>query len=174
MKDATDLLVKLLKEDHDNGFLDWNGSIPMIPEIFSEANDVTACLFNGLKPFFKDFLSLLSATLGWSAYAGIGAAAMWNNEWDRLKKEGIISALTEKRGIGEMDEYSLDYAGIGFNSREGKEITYRRQEHANGTMMVEIVPLSGNADEFMKQFRECCIAMYRYGVILQMNRMGMK
>ena len=35
MKDATDLLVKLLKEDHDNGFLDWNGSIPMIPEIFS-------------------------------------------------------------------------------------------------------------------------------------------
>lgn len=176
MQTSTDLLVKMLEEEKKNGSLNWNGSVPMIPELFLEAPIVAECLYNNLQPYMNNGISLISTTLGWCAYAGLGAAAMWNEDWPTLKSNGIVPALTTPRGIGEMDEFVLDYIGLGFNSKEGKELTERIHLHSDITMLPVLGPVAGGHEQkaFMQQFNECCIAMFEYGVTVQMYRMGMK
>lgn len=176
MLTVNDLLVRMLEEEKNSGIIDWNGSVPMIPELFAEAPNVVDCLYNNLQPFVTDGFSLLNINLGWCAYAGLGAAAMWNADWPSLKNKGIVSSLTEERGIEEMDEFVLDYIGADINSRDGKDLTDRILNLFNVIMMPVLGPVAGNQDPvaFMQQFRECRIAMFEYGVIMQMYRMGMR
>ena len=46
VKDNIDLLIKLITEDEDIGYK--CGSVPMIPELFSEAYNVAASIVVGL------------------------------------------------------------------------------------------------------------------------------
>lgn len=174
MKNSTDLLLSILTGDKKAGLIKWEGkSVPFIPELFAMADDISGGIVAELKPLINNPASLMSTSLGWCAYAGIGAAAMWQHDWDNLKKKGVLPALTEERGIGEMDEFVLDYVGIGFSSEMGVDLT-ERIHIASFKMMDEVRKAgSNNPKDATAQFGECLSAMYKYGIVTQMNRMGM-
>ncbi|MFI3305428.1 MAG: hypothetical protein R3Y68_02805 [Rikenellaceae bacterium] len=49
-----------------------------------------------------------SAAIGWAAYVGIGAAVLWDTDWDRYSGEDdFYSLLAAPRGFDELDEYVL-------------------------------------------------------------------
>lgn len=72
-----------------------------------------------------------------------------------------------------MDEYVVDSIGIGFNSPEGEALTqqimslslWALEEFSKGT---------DQADKSMEMVLELMSAMYIFGMVYQMERIGMK
>lgn len=96
----------------------------------------------------------------------------WNVDWNGLKSKGVAETLLEPRGSFAMDEYVLDSIGIPFDSSEGKVLS---QDIYNLSMWTFI--------EFMKEAprevampiaMEAIQAMYLFGMVYEMKRLGMR
>lgn len=156
------------------GILAQNDKIPTIPEILVEKNRTCQALRDALLELGKTNRDALFPTVWflWPIYAGIGAVYHWHVNWPELQKKGIPETLLEPRGVFAMDEYVLDIIGIKFDSEKGKE--YNKKLSALAVMLasdrVEIGPNfyhDSRTLEFMQ-------AMYVMGMVIEMERLGMR
>ena len=105
IKDYLEIAVELLDMGRNDGYITSDG-LANIPELVVQANDVCKSIFYGINGQLKhaEPITIINTTLGWSAYAGIGAVYFWNEDYQALKEKGIYDTLTEKRGIDCMSE----------------------------------------------------------------------
>ncbi len=49
------------------------------------------------------------AAIAWAAYVGIGAAVLWDTDWESYEEvEDLYALLAKPRGFDEMDEYVME------------------------------------------------------------------
>jgi hypothetical protein len=101
----------------------------------------------------------------------MGAVYHWHVDWDGLSSAGFYETLTAERGIFEMDEYVLDTIGIGNGSEEANELLQflRQLSYQCFDYLTET-----NTPASMDAFVSCAKAMFLFGMVFEMNRLGMK
>ncbi len=167
---AIDMAVKIISHARKSGILGQNDHFPNIPEIMAEGK--YAC-----QKIFRDLIKDENGRspdlwLAWGAYAGMGAVYHWNIDWDSLQKKGVAETLLEPRGSFAMDEYVVDSIGIGFDTAEGKTFT---QGVYNLSMWAISQFFPGpNAQNAIQIAMETMQAMYLFGMVCEMERLGMK
>ncbi len=61
-----------------------------------------------------------SVAIAWAGYLGIGAAVLWDSDWDSYaEEEDLYTLISKPRGFDEMDEYVME--GLLGYELEGEE-----------------------------------------------------
>ena len=167
---ALDMALAIVECAREKGLLPRRDHLQYIPELLIEAKAVCHTLFEELIKLEDG--RKIRTWLSWSAYAGMGAVIHWYKDWDALKEKGIAETLLEPRGAFAMDEYVIDTIGVGFNTPEGQklceDICYLSLWA--GIKFMEDPPKK----EAAKIALEAMQAMYIFGMVFEMNRLGME
>lgn len=169
-ENATEMFVKIVEHAREINLLGPNSGIPNIPEIVAYRK--VTCQ--------KILLDLIGKTqckdpviwVEWGAYAGMGAVALWNTDWNSLKAKGIAETLLEPRGSEAMDEYVHELIGIPFESEEGKELIEVMYTLACWTLAE--YGAGAKRDEIRTLLPEIMQAMYLFGMVYEMERLDMR
>ena len=165
------VLKELIKDS--NNYVENVDNLPFISEITSNIRPLIINIIKGIRELEPE--NNISLILGWCFYAGLGATMLWNINWSQLNKKGVYNALTEERGIFEMDEYVLDLIGLPFESKEAQKLTEHLQESSmKAIVLMAKFSIDKSQDVVSNVFLETCEAMYWYGMVIQMNRIGYK
>lgn len=159
---------EMAKIDQEQGFLpEYRGGTPHIPELLMPVGSVVDELYGNIikDPNYSD--DHMEIYLVFCAYAGMGAVQLWNDDWDTLKREGIVESLIKPRGIDEMDEYVTDIIGIGYGSEESDALLLRLKSW--GITLLDTI----EGGITLKEMFFLAKLMYCYGMIRQMSKMGM-
>lgn len=168
LKSPTDIVMELL------GIEGTTQSVPFIPEILVVREQVVARIIEGISDYAQTHdVSIPTLSFAWSVYAGMGAVALWNDDWPSLRDKGVFESLTAERGLFAMDEFAFDVAGIGFGSPEADAFTEEVHNHSFA-MVSEMMELQGENDKIRELFWNYCLAGYHFGMVYQMRRLGMK
>lgn len=167
---AIEMAVKIIDEARKLGFMEQNDKMPNIPEILIAAKEVCMKIVNDLKGQKNG--NMPDIWLSWGAYAGIGAVYHWQTGWSEMKQKGIAETLLEPRGSFAMDEYVVDSIGIGYDTPEGKSFAQNVYFLSMWTLEHFIIDKPG---EVTAQCTfEAMQSMYIMGMVLEMERLGMK
>lgn len=164
----------LLDEGRANGFIQ-SESMPFIPELLVCADDVCRKILKTALEIDPN-KSPDSLVFAWSAYAGMGAVKLWNDNASKLFSTGVYEALVEPRGFDEMDEYVMDTIGIPFGSSGEKRVTQFLR------VLISVLDNQIDFESYLKNDFIAYIyereykaqAMFIYGMVFEMNRLGMK
>lgn len=166
-----EICLWLLAEGKTAGYVEDEKAFPNIPEIMSQARHVVMQILDETRKASPQSFGWLSAC--WSVYAAMGAVRFWYDDWDRLKKTGIYESLTAPRGIEEMDEFVCDYIGWMFESEKSKEFA----SHIRRLGITAFVKISKQIDDDfeskMNAYINMLMGFYYYGMIIEMNELGM-
>ena len=167
---AIDMASKIVSLAREHKILGTNNNMPFIPEILSEAKKVCQTVLNNLIDVENG--NNPHVWMMWGAYAGMGAVYHWHNDWDTLKKKGIAETLLEPRGAFAMDEYVIDTIGIGWDTAGGKDCN----DNVGFISAWGIAEFMGGVDKsnFAHATLELMQAMYIFGMVYEMERLGMR
>lgn len=113
---------------------------------------------------YKKVIRLVNNPLvccGFCAYVAIGATYLWHNDFATFQKADIVSHLEKPRGFDCMDEYITDMTGFDHSKIE---------KHLQMASVVAI----GNTKDVKNNFEKCLETMFNYGMVLEMNKLGLK
>ena len=167
---ALDMAIEIIAHSRNDKTLGENDKLPHIPEIMVEAKNVCQTLYKEIaKTELKNKLYTLLST---SMFAGIGAVHYWNEDWNSLKRKGIAETLIEPRGALSIGETVLEATDINLNYYT-KKIKRLLLEGNVGWTIKEFFK---NADETVSEQMaiEAMQALYIYGMVYQMEKLGMK
>lgn len=167
---ATAIVQNFLEDQRTLQIMDYRGGLPHIPEIMMSAGSICDEVFQNLQKEVESADQLAFLTPMWCSYAGMGAVAKWNDDWPKLRDKGILASLTEERGYFAMDEFVYDYIGIGWDSDECHSVQKILREFSE-TILTEASTKDGKFD--MTYYFEALKAMYMYGMVFEMSRLGM-
>jgi len=169
-----DFLNEVLETGREEGYI-MSKETPYIPELLAQSNDVCLKIIKGIakenegRSYSSQQLHL---SLGWCIYAGIGSTYHWHIDWNSLKYKGLYETLIAERGIFAMDEYVLDAVGIEFESPQGKDLTTHIMDIAAKCICAILDKTNKNPS--IEDLLEAHKAMFIYGMVIQMNRLGMR
>lgn len=167
---ALDMALKIVNHARTIGLLPQNEHLQHIPELMIEAKPVCRRMFQEL---IKDEDGRHTYTwLCWCAYAGMGAVLHWHLNWESMKTKGIAETLLEPRGIDEMDEYVIDSIGVGFNTPEGQKLS-KDVFDLSMWALFQFIP-DPSKEESAQIVHEAMQSMYIFGMVFEMERLGMK
>lgn len=106
----------------------------------------------------------------WGAYAGIGAVWHWHHNWGALKEKGIAETLLEPRGSFAMDEYVHECIGVEFESSEGQKLSKEIWELG----LYALIQFVDIEKQSMPSALEAMKGMYLWGMVYEMNKLGMR
>ena len=101
------------------------------------------------------------AFCGFCAYVAIGTTYLWQNDFASFQKDNILDALENPRGFDYMDEYITDMTGFDHSKIE---------KHLKMASVVAI----GNTEDVKSNFAKCLETMFNYGMVLEMNKLGLR
>ena len=167
---AVAIVTDLLKIGREEGFI-TSEHLPYIPELIIHSTDIAMRLFEEISEYAKTDpkASVPKLTFSWCAYAGIGAVYHWHTDWNALSQHGIFETLIKERGVYEMDEYVHDCIGKTYSSPEGKQLNI----HLTNMAECCIYRLASKGNITFEKVFETAKAMYLYGMVLEMNELGM-
>lgn len=165
------MLEQLLEKGRSAGYIKSMG-FSNIPEIFICAESVCKNILIGITKHQKehpdDVNNPLALTYMWSALAGMGAVYLWNDNWEYLSKTGIYEALTAEYGIFAMDEYVFETIGISENSMEFRNLT-----RFLWSLVDDCIDDIEDSNDLKTKLLVHAKAMYCWGMVFAMNRLGM-
>lgn len=165
-----DVASQIITRASEIGLLESGDAFPNIPEIVVAGK--TVCRKILLDLVKQEDGRNPNIWLAWGAYAGMGAVYHWNINWSNLKFKGIAETLLEPRGSFAMDEYVIDSIGWGFDTEKGKALSLAVYE-----LSIWVLKnfLSKNRDEEpMNAALESMYAMYLFGMVFEMEQLGMR
>ena len=158
--------------EHGKSYVKVENKVLFVPELTINIQDELIKIIKALVDY--DSNCGASIIFGWCCYAGMGATMHWHRNWSQLQKDGIFKTLTRERGIFAMDEYILDLIGLPFQKEAAQQLTKHLQECSNIaiTQMAKSIHKTGE-NKKQQTYMQCCEAMYRYGMVIELNRLGM-
>lgn len=153
----------LLYDAHMFGYFTSIKEIPTIPELMGSSESISVEVFNRLQNMMYNNQfdqKTMMYPFTWCAYAGIGSVILWNEDWNRLKQNGIVESLSEKYGFQGIDTYVKELMN---NKDNNKQLTINQllQNIANSSVIA--LNLS-QSDKYQEQLIQCLSAMYYFGV----------
>ena len=166
-----DICLGLLPYGQKLGYVTSQEAFPSIPEIMCQARDVSSYLLDRMIVEY-DTLTVLRLGPVWAAYAAMGAVRFWHDDYDQLKSKGLIQSLTEPRGIEEMDEFVMDHIGWGFKSEKATDFGKHLIEMSRLAMDMA-ANKSIDPGVLFGCYINASMAMFYYGMIIEMNDLGL-
>ena len=166
------LALFLLEEGRNREYIQSEG-FTHIPELLVQAEQTCAKIFQGIQEECEDHpeYDCVRLTFVWAALAGMGAVYHWNVDFPALSANGIYETLTAERGLFAMDEYVLDTIGFPFEDDEAKELSsFLYQLSA----MCIFKMVNDGIEPGISAVMRGAKAMYAFGMVFEMNRLGMK
>jgi len=166
-----EIVAKLLEVGRDSGHITSTG-MPFIPELMAMSVETCLKLIQEIREYGKTHpnADILKLSFAWAAYAGMGAVYHWHTDWSELSQKGVFETLTEERGVFAMDEYVLDTIGIPHEDVSGEAVMHFVMELATKS----IDSLQELVDKLtLDTIIEGAKAMFFYGMVFEMNRLGM-
>jgi len=162
---------ELLSDGRQRGYIK-STEYTSIPELISLSDEVLYAIFNDAMDYCekKGSDNALPITNVWAAFAGMGAVYYWNKDWPLLAKQGIYETLTHERGWGKMDEFVLDTIGIPFDSENGKQLT----KYLGYLSWISLHhSFQAGTDPGIQEIMCSAKAMFAFGMVFEMNRLGL-
>lgn len=167
-----DMLLAILTKARGFGLVGPNDKFPNIPEIMAGGREACMKVFKDLVDCGEEEGKRPNVWFAWAAYTGMGAVYHWHVDWNALKTKGIAETMLEPRGSFALDEYVIDTIGIGFESEDGQEFS-KHIYYLSMWAFNEFLPEKAD-DESVKVAFDVMYAMYLFGMVLEMERLGMK
>lgn len=164
------IAAEFLSVGRTEGYIVSDG-MPHVPELVAPCTDVCLKLIEEINEYGKEHPNARTTNLmmAWCTFAGIGAVYHWHTNWAELSKKGIIVTLTEERGVFAMDEYVMDLIGRGHDTPDGKELT----SHIMDMAKCAVFRLATKGNLSFESVLTTAKAMYLYGMVLEMNALGL-
>lgn len=169
------LQAALILEGFNRGLLQQK-SAPNIPEVWIKADETINQLFQGIAgeyPEDVEPISIYTVLLGFSIYTGLGAVALWDQDWPSLKVKGIYNALISDRGIDRMDEYVTELMGYPYGSAEGRRLMHDLQAMMPVVLQAAGYRLPDERPKNTQELHDCMVALFYFGGVMEMQRLGM-
>lgn len=172
---ADQILSKLIHYAAQKGIL-MKASMPMIPELWDRSGGVVNALFQGVLRTYQSDLepsAIHTILLGFSMYAGMGAVVLWDDDWPTLRGYGIYNSLIKGKNLSAMDEYVTELVGYSYHSEKGQKLMRDLRS------MIPVAEKAANyktSDETPRntpQLHECMKALFCFGAVKEMQRLGM-
>ena len=165
------IAAHLLNYGRDKGFVVSEG-LPHVPELLVQSERTCLLLLKDICDYGEEHpdANVPRLTCAWAAFAGMGGVYQWHVNWNMLSQTGLFEALTKDRGVFEMDEYVLDSIGVGYGSEKGRELVNHIMNAANLSLGIARGSHEGLAPEVLM---EAAKAMFIYGMVYELNRIGM-
>lgn len=113
---------------------------------------------------YKKVIQLVNnplACCGFCAYVAMGTTYLWQNEFSVFQKNDILATLEKPHGFDCVDEYITDMTGFDHSKIE---------KHLQQAAVLAI----GNTEDVANNFEQCLETMFHYGMVLEMNKLGLK
>lgn len=164
------IAAEFLSVGRKDGYILSEG-LTHIPELVAPCTDVCVRLIEEINEYGKEHPNARATNLmmAWCAFAGIGAVYHWHTNWNALSQKGIFETLTEERGVFAMDEYVLDLIGKSHDSAAGKDFT----AHIMNMAECAVFRLATKGNLSFENILNTAKAMYLYGMVMEMNALGM-
>ena len=172
---ADEIWLKLLPYSFEHELLKETNTYPNIPELMDHAEQVTGRIHSELFALFGDRFLMdpvyyIMASLGASAYAGMGAVYHWQQNREELFANGIYETLVAELGLNSMGVHVLNAIGIGYKTPESDQF----EEHLKVLETLAMFSLLYSEEGYRdKQLVECQKAMFKFGMVLEMQRLGL-
>lgn len=165
------LALPMLHNAKEKGYIQSDG-FPNIPEILALAEETCEKIMQSMKEACveDEQIDYFRLTLGWAAFAGMGAVYFWNQDWLTLSRIGIFETLTEERGLDEMDEFVLDNIGLQHDQTEAKDLS-SYLNMLSTLCAVHFMRRGVQLDDTATVLG--AKAMFAFGMVFEMNRLGM-
>ncbi len=164
------LTLALLKQVTDAGVL--NGELLAVEELDERWHTSAPEYMAAAVPQIAEYPLV---AIAWAAYVGIGAAVLWDTDWDSYAEiEDLYTLLAKPRGFDELDEYVLQgllgYALGGKDATRVEDLLRNAAQLAQTTIHKEnIEPQSVMAFHI---FARTTKALYRIGVAVGLRLQG--
>lgn len=166
-KKDTALLKDLLVLGHKEGWVTDPQKYPMMPELLYSAMDTSMGvdwrITQNYKCSTKEETDLLSFM--WCAFTGMACVYLCNEDWESLRKEGLIYKLERICGFNKIDEFAIKVTKIKDYDSLAKHLKRIAQA-------AEDVLKNHNGYEAIQR-KHCTSAMYMYGMTIGMQRLGL-
>lgn len=175
MLTAVDILYDMINEAHKKNYVSYKiTEVPDIPDLSMLMGEVAEELFRRVVEYSKDHpqISASNTTPALCFYTGIGAVKLWELDAARLIARGVVREIVTPRGLEKMDEYVMDLVGIGYGSAQFEKLMHQLSDMES--FGISLISKSENEEEAYLQFLEFMKAMYLYGMVYEMDRLGMK
>lgn len=151
-------------------------SVSLIPEVNLQAGSIVTEIIKTMMEASDSEGSQVDPTIimMWCAFAGIGGALLWNDEFEVLRDRPLLDVLIEKRGFDFLDEYVLDQIGKPIESPEGLKLGGNIKILGMKANSDNSKALKNNGELFVKQFVEIGKAMFYFGVGYGLEVRGLK
>ncbi len=173
MADDMTMATAIIDQAKKIGLLNKTAGLKHIPELVIERKRVCATVLDSLlHP--TSFIGRVTP-LGWlcsGAYAGIGAVCHWADDWESMKEEGIAETLLGAWEPDSMDSYVLNLLFEG-DEQKAEEFDNKINELARWAKE-KYLKESDDESQVQKDGLEIMSAMYIFGMVCQMERMGMR
>ena len=170
-----DILAPCLEVAANNQRASFNGTVPMIPELNVQADQVCNAISQLMKYYIKQEelnLDVPGFTAKWCLLAGMGAVWYWDKDWPDLKNTGIVDKLVAPEGIEGLDDVVLDEIGIGRSTSEARNLRNYIDSTVKGAIQIVPPECFKESEEFT--FVNLYKAMYMLGIAMEMYRLGMR
>ena len=165
------MALNIIGHAREMGILVPNDGFPHIPEIMSDRKQVCAKVYDaGLHNLGGKPTPLFWVESG--VYAGIGAVHFWNADWQSLKEIGIAETLLDIDEPSNMTYYVLECLGFEYDTEEYEEFTNSIADLSHWVVDKYKNHFSDENDE--NNVIEIMCAMYLFGMVFQMERLGMR
>lgn len=171
-KNYMDYLELLLDYAKRKGWIKFDSDdVPVVPELLRYLNICNTFSNQIMEIAEEQGLENTDRMIAvWCALAGAGAVVLWDKDWESLKEKGLEASLLEPRGLDCMDEYVLSLMGIDINDEDAFNVIVT---DLTGAYLIVASQVPLNNDNYARQFKEIKIAMYLFGMIMGMARLGM-
>ncbi len=174
MADDMTMATAIIEQAKKIGIINKTASFKLIPELAVERKRVCATVHDALSHpigIVRGFILPLGFVCS-GAYAGIGAVIHWDDDWDSLKEEGIAETLLDAWEPDNMNSYVLNLL---FDEDEQKAEEFDNKiNELSKWVLGKYMKDPEDESQFQKDGLEIMSAMYIFGMVCQMDRMGMR
>ena len=145
-------------------------AFPGLLDLSSKAGEIASGVYMDLLMNYSGREHIGDVSCRMCAYGGMLAVYLMIKKPTYMKNRDLLSTLIKPRGATELDDNALNQIGIKPSSLEAKTLNRHFQEVAD----IALKPMAGlnlESEYFGDQLLECLMAMFNYGVCLEMNRL---
>ncbi len=164
------LMETLLRQATDKGFLE--GQLLEVAELEEKWHTSAPEYMAAAVPQIADYPAV---AIAWAGYLGIGAAALWETNWEEYSEEADFYTLMAKpRGFDEMDEYVMEgLLGYKLDSEEAQKLEDMMRSAAHTAQgMIRKENIEAQSVMAFHVFARTTKVFYKLGVAIALRSFG--
>lgn len=124
-----------------------------------------------------EFTKYPMVAVAWAAYLGMGAAVVWDTNWDEFKeKKDLYDFFVKPRGFDQLDDYIMEeFMGFKPDTEEYKSVASLFQSLAETALnMIRKENIEAQSNDAFHIFARTVKIMFKIGISVALKMLGYK